>query len=171
MQVLARVLGEGKSSRLYESLVKDKELATDVKIYPEMRIGPSGYYVEAMLRPGIDPDKAVKAIDAVLERAREQEISPAELAKARKMFRREMIGKRQTAYSTAIQIGHYEGLFRDPSLINTAYDKFSVVDPKRVKESAQKYLNPRTRAVLITLPDNEGQSPQGPSKPSVKDKP
>src|SRR5208282_1639909 len=54
--VLANVLGQGQSSRLYQRLVKEKQFATQVFVQADERRGPSLLYFYAFLRPGVKPE-------------------------------------------------------------------------------------------------------------------
>ena len=60
--VLANVLGQGQSSRLYQRLVKEKQFATQVFVQADERRGPSLLYIYAFLRPGVKPEDCEAAI-------------------------------------------------------------------------------------------------------------
>lgn len=160
-RVLGNVLGEGESSRFYEHLVKDKQLATDISVQVDARRGPSMFYVIAMPRPGVKPEDLEKAIYDEIDAVAKNGVTDQELAKARAQFRRELVQKRQTDLQTAISIGQYAVFFDDPNLINTAYDKFSAVNPAQVKEAAAKYLVAKDRAVVTTLPPAKPAAQEG----------
>ncbi|HET8550737.1 MAG TPA: pitrilysin family protein, partial [Bryobacteraceae bacterium] len=57
MGVLGMILGGGESSRLYQRLVKEKELATSVFAYGAGRKGPGLFQITAMVRPGKKPEE------------------------------------------------------------------------------------------------------------------
>ena len=151
-RVLGNVLGEGESSRLYEHLVKDEQLATSIQVQVDARRGPSMFYVMAMPRPGVKPEDLEKAIYEEIAAVAKDGITDQELAKARVQFRRDLIQRRQTDLQTAVAIGQFAVYFGDPDLINTSYDKFSAVTAAQVKEAAGKYLVAKDRAVVTTLP-------------------
>jgi zinc protease len=150
--VLANILGSGRSSRLYQHLVKDKQLATQVQVQADWRIGPSLFYVLAIPRPGVQPEDLEKAIYAEIDAVQREGITVRELEKARTQFRRNIIQSRESALTTATRLGEYAVKFDDPNLINTAYDKLSAVTADQVKEFAQKYLIATGRAVVYDLP-------------------
>ncbi len=150
--VLANILGEGRSSRFYQHLVKDQQLATNVQVQADWRIGPSLFYVLAMPRPGVKPEELEKAIYAEIEAVKKDGITDRELEKARSQFRRSFIQSRQSALSTAVRLGEYTVKFGDPDLINTAYERLSSVTAEQVRKVAQNYLGAITRAVVFDLP-------------------
>ena len=152
VRVLANVLGQGQSSRLYQHLVKEKQFATQVFAQAESRRGPSLLYLYAFLRPGVKPEDGAKAIRDEIAAVQKDGITAQELEKARIQFLRQQIGSRQADLGTAQQIGQYAVYFDDPNLINTIVDKFDVVTADQVKETAQKYLVPEQLAVVTDVP-------------------
>jgi predicted Zn-dependent peptidase len=158
---LGNVLGEGESSRFYEHLVKDKQLATDISVQVDARRGPSMFYIIAMPRPGVKPEDLEAGIYDEIGAVAKNGVTDQELAKARAQFRRELIQQRQTDLQTAISIGQYAVFFDDPNLINTAYDKFSAVNAAQVKDVAAKYLVAKDRAVVTTLPPAKRAAQEG----------
>jgi zinc protease len=152
MRVLANVLGQGQSSRLYQHLVKEKQFATQVFVQADTRRGPSLLYIWAFLRPGVKPEDCEKAIQDDLAAVQKDGVTAQELEKARIQFLRQQIQVRQSDLRTAIQLGQYAVYFNDPDLINTIVDKFSAVTAEQVKEVALKYLVPEQLAVITDLP-------------------
>jgi len=157
MRVLANVLAQGQSSRLYQHLVKEKQLATEVFAQADSRRGPSLFYMYAMVRPGVKPEDCVKALHDEITAVQKGGITPQELEKARIQFLRQTIQGRQTDLGTAIALGQYTVYFDDPNLINTIVDMFDAVTADQVKSTAQKYLVPAELAVITDLP----AAPQG----------
>jgi predicted Zn-dependent peptidase len=152
MRVLASVLAQGQSSRLYQRLVKEKQFATQVYVRADTRRGPSVLYAYAFLRPGVKPEDCEKAIRDEIAAVQKDGITPQELEKARVQFLRQQIQSRQTDLSTAIQMGQYAVYFNDPDLINTMVEKFDAVTAEQAKEAARKYLLPEQLAVVTDLP-------------------
>ena len=155
VDALAVILAGGKSSRLYQRLVKEKELATEVDVQADMRIGPSLLYINAMPRPGTDLAVLEKSLDEVLEDVRAKGVTPAELEKAQRLYRRHLIQGRQTALNTAVQLGEFAVKFKDPALINSRFEALRKVTPAQVQEAARKYLIPTGRTVVVTVPEGK----------------
>jgi len=164
MRLLANVLGQGNSSRLYQHLVKDKQLATRVFAQAGPRRGPSLLSVYAFLRPGVKPEDCQKAILDDVEAVRKDGITAQEFEKARTQILRGEIQARQNDLSEAIRICTDTVNFDDPNLINTTLDKFNAVTMDQVKEAAQKYLVANERVAVIDLPaaksPKQGQATQ-----------
>jgi predicted Zn-dependent peptidase len=152
VQVLANILGTGQSSRFYQHLVKEKQLAVSIQVQPEARIGPSLLYITATPRPGVKPEDLEKAIYDEIEAVQKDGVTTQEIEKARTQYLRSQIQSRQSSLFTAIRLGQYAVYFNDPELINTSFDKFNAVTAEQVKQAAQKYLVTSARAVVTTLP-------------------
>ncbi len=152
VQVLANILGTGQSSRLYQHLVKEKQLAVSLMVQPDTRIGPSLLYIEAMPRPGVKIEDLEKAIYDEIAAVQKDGVTPQEMDKARTQYLRGEIQTRQLTLTTARMLGQYTVYFNDPDLINTSFDKFDAVTAEQVKEAAQKYLVASERTVVTTLP-------------------
>jgi zinc protease len=151
-QQLTYVLGQGESSRFYQRLVKEKQLASEVRVQADARIGVSQLYISANPRPGVKVEDLEKAIDEEIAAVVKSGITPEELAKAKSQLLRQFIERRRSALFTAILIGNYTVYFNDPNLINTIVDKEQAVTVDEVNAVAKKYLVPDQRAVVITYP-------------------
>ena len=152
LQVLANILSTGESSRLYQDLVKERQLATSVQAQADPRVGSSLFYVVAVARPGVKVEDLENAIEEEIAAVRKDGVTAAEMEKARAQFRRRQIQARQTDLYTAIRIGEYAVMFNDPNLVNTIFDKYNAVTAEQVKDAADKYLIAREQAVVIDLP-------------------
>ncbi|HET7101522.1 MAG TPA: pitrilysin family protein, partial [Terriglobia bacterium] len=152
LQVLANILSTGESSRLYQHLVKDKQLATSIQVQADARTGDSLFYVVAVPRPSVKVGDLENAIEEEIAAVKKDGVTDAEMEKARAQFRRQQIQARQSNLYTAMRIGEYAVKFNDPNLINTIFDKFNAVNAAQVKDAADKYLITRQKAVVIVLP-------------------
>jgi predicted Zn-dependent peptidase len=158
MQLFSSIMSTGRSSRLYQRLVKEKQLATQIGMQTDSRIGPSLLYIQAIPRPGVKPEDLEKAIYDEIAAVQKDGVTAAELEKARTLARRSQIQARQSSLQTAIRLGNYAVYFNDPSLINTTYEKLSAVTADQVKAAAAKYLIPTERSVVITMPAPKPQA-------------
>ena len=159
LHLLADVLGTGQSSRLYQRLIKEKQLATSVRVQAEARIGPSSLYVMAMPRPGVKLEDLEKTVYEEIEAVQQNGLTEKELEKARAQERRGLIQSRQSSLTTAIRLGEYAVKFNDPDLVNTIIDKFAAVTAAQVQQAAVKYLTATSRTVVTTLPKAKADAP------------
>ncbi len=157
--VLATVLGGGESSRLYQKLVKEKEVAISVRAYFAQRRGPGMFLIMATPRPGKSLDEVESLIAEEIARIQQEPPSEKEMQKARSSARRMAVQMREASLFTAVRMGEFALYYNDPGLINTQLDKIMAVTPTSVESVAKKYLNPAQRTVIQTIP--AGGGPRG----------
>ena len=163
LQVLATVLQGGQSSRLYQKLVKEKEMVTNVGGFMDEKRGVGAFYTNATLRPGVKTADIEAAIYAEIERLQKEPIADWELQKAKNTTRRNLINNLQSSIVRAITIGQYAVYYNDPNLINTRLDKVAAVTKEDVQRVANKYLIDTNRTVVITMPQAKSKSATGAS--------
>ena len=156
LQVLSAALQGGQSSRLYQALVKDKPLVTNVFGFIDEKRGTGAFYTSATLRPGVKTDDVESAIYAEIERLKKDGIADWELEKAKNTTRRNFINGLQSSLSRAIQMSVWTVYYNDPNLINTRLDKVSAVTKEDVQRVANKYLTATNRTVVTTMPKPKG---------------
>ena len=152
MQVLSAALQGGQSSRLYQALVKDKQLVTNVGGFMDEKRGTGALYTSATLRQGVKPADVEVAIYDEIERLKKDGIADWELQKAKNTTRRNFINNMQSSLSRALNISVWTVYYNDPNLINTRLDKVMAVTKEDVQRVANKYLAATNRTVVITIP-------------------
>ena len=152
LQVLSAALQNGQSSRLYQKLVKEKELTTGVGGFVDEKRGLGALYVTATLKPGATTAAVEDVIYQEIERLKKEPIADWELQKAKNTTRRAFITNLQSSLSRAINLTQYAIYYNDPSLINSRLDKVAAVTKDDVQRVANKYLRDTNRTVVITVP-------------------
>jgi zinc protease len=152
LQVLSSVLQGGDSSRLYQTLNKEKELVVGIGGYVDERIGPGGFYIGATVRPDKQPADVEAAIYAEIERLMQQPIAEWELQKAKNATRLGYLQSIRSTQTRATLLGSYTVKYKDPNLINTRLGQINAVTRADVQRVAKQYLQARNRTVIITTP-------------------
>jgi zinc protease len=163
LQVLSAVLQSGQSSRLYQKMVKEKEMVTGVGGFMDEKRGVGALYTNATLRPGVKTEDIEATIYAEIERLKKEPIADWELQKAKNTTRRNLINGLQSSLSRAIQIGQYTVYYNDPNLINERLSKVAAVSKEDVQRVANKYLLDTNRTVVITMPKAKAKPATGAS--------
>jgi zinc protease len=151
-QELAVILGQGQSSRMYQHLVKDKQLASQVAVFADARIGPSLLYISATARPGVKIEDLERGVEEEIVTVAKNGVTAEELAKAKTQLLRRFIEQRRSSLNTANLIGRYAVYFDDPNLINTIIDRQDAVTIEQLNAAAKKYLVRDQRTVVTTFP-------------------
>jgi len=152
MSVAGVILADGLSSRLYQTLVKEKEIVQNVSAGPEERRGPALFSVSLMLRPGKDPVEVEKLVYEELDRLKKAPVSDAEMEKVRMAVRRANVEQLKSTQGRAEQLGEASVFYNDPNLINTWPAKYNAVTKQRIQEVAQAYFVTTNRTVVTTVP-------------------
>jgi predicted Zn-dependent peptidase len=156
LQVLSASLQSGQSSRLFQTLVKDKQLVTGVFGFADEKRGTGAFYTSATLKPGGKTAEVEAVIYDEIARIQKEGIADWELEKAKNNTRRGFINGLQSSVSRANTIGHDTVFYNDPNLINTRLDKVAAVTKADVQRVANKYLTATNRTVVITIPKAKG---------------
>jgi len=153
--LLAQLLGGGRSSRLYKSLVHDKQIAQDVSVQNQSLILGSVFEVQATAKPGVKLEDLEKAINEELDRLRKEGPTQAELDRARNVIESGVIEglERLGGFGgVADRLNSYNHYLRDPGYLPKdieRYNRASITDLKRVAESM---LKENERAVVYGIP-------------------
>jgi zinc protease len=156
LSALATVMGSGRSSRLYESLVRQQQAAVQAGAGVVAAKGPTFMYLEGMAGPGKDPAAVEKAIYAEIEKIQTGPIQEWELDKARNAARRSLVGSLGSSLQRAILLVRYTVFYNDPAIINTRYERIASLKIEDLQRVARQYLVPANRAVVITVPAKPG---------------
>ena len=152
LQVLSAALQGGQSSRFYQSLVKEKQLVTNIFGFIDEKRGTGAFYISGTVRQGVKPADVEAAIYDEIERVKKEGVADWEVQKAKNTTRRNFINSMQSSLSRAINISVWSVYYNDPNLINTRLDKVAAVTKEDVQRVANKYLTAAYRTVVITTP-------------------
>jgi zinc protease len=164
LSVLATVLGSGQSSRLYQKLVKEKQLALGVGSFLEARRGPGAFLVQASVTPGKQVAEVEEAIYAEIAKLQSEPIADWELAKAKQFGKRSAINARQSSLGLAIRLVEDTTAWNDPNRVNTRLEKLETVTKEDVLRVAKQYLQAKNRTVGIAIPKPKGAAGANNSK-------
>ena len=161
LQLLGTILGGGQSSRLYQKLVKEKQLVLGANSNGDNRRGPNAFSISATIAPGKKVEDAEAAIYAEIGRLQTEGVTEAELDKAKAGRRRAAIQSRQSSLGRAIALTEAATFWNDPNYINTGLDKYMAVTAADVQRVAQQYLKAANRTVGIAIPKPKGNAKPG----------
>src|SRR5262249_52761925 len=152
-QVLAAVLGEGKSSRLERSLRIQQQLVQEIEVVYERRRLGGLFYVIATARPGHSLDEIEQALDAEIKSLREQAPTPAELERAVASLEMAFAQSLEPVLGRAERLHHYEYAFGDPGRVGWDLARLRKVTTAGVQAWARQALDPGARLMLRVVPE------------------
>lgn len=139
LTMLKLVLSQGKSSRLSRALV-DTSLASYASASATMLHDPGLFSVDALVAPGVAPEKVEKVILDQVERVKRNGVTAAEMQRALGPYRANVAYRRDGTGSAAGALNEYIAM-GDWSLYVTYLGKLEKVTPADVQRVARKYLN------------------------------
>jgi zinc protease len=152
LEVLGDVLSTGRSSRLNQSVVREKQLATNAAAFSGDSRGPGLFTLFATVAPAKSPADVEAALYEEIEKVKTGPIADWEIEKAHNAARRQQAASATSTLQRAVQLGEYAMFFNDPNLINTRTDKILKVTAPDVQRVAQKYFTKENRSVIVTIP-------------------
>jgi zinc protease len=151
LRVLGQIMAGDLSSRLYQKLVKELEIAVSVSAGPDERRGKSLFWVSLTVRPGKSLEEVERIVHEEIEGLKKEPVADWELDKVLMKLR---LHQAQALYSTrsrANSLAHDAVYYDEPELINTVLDKFARVAKPDLQRVAERYLKATNRTVVTTL--------------------
>ena len=158
LDVLATLLGNGRSSRLYQEVRQKKGLVNSVEAWTYSPGNPGLFGASAV----VDADKFAAARDAMLaevEKMKEKPVSPAELNKAVKQFISGTLASRKTMQGQAQDLA---GSWMAANYLNFSeryLDAVKRVKPAALQRVAREYLTTENRTIYALLPKGAAPKP------------
>ncbi|MDE1170947.1 MAG: pitrilysin family protein [Verrucomicrobium sp.] len=169
LQLLAVILGGGRSSLLHQLLVEKEGLAEEVDAFAYAP-GQAGLFgVDARCQPQ-NGDKVAARLREELQRFAEKGPSQAELDRAQRLCLTQQIQQLKSMSGKASAIGGGWRVARDPRLSQTFLDRLQAVTVADVAAAARRYLDPRTES-LVELVPQEKEAPAAAGAPAAAAEP
>ena len=152
LRVADTILSAGESSRLYNSLVYNQQLAAEINSSAETREDASLFVLTAVLSEGKKAEDAEKSLLAEIRKLQDAPVSPAELEKAKNQIITDQLRQRETSNGKALALGEAAVLLGDPSRVNTDLARLQAVTAADIQRVMKKYFADTNRLVLYYLP-------------------
>jgi zinc protease len=161
LDILAMALGDGESSRLYQELVKKRELLSSLNVGTDSRRGPDLFSFWCVVAEGKAPKLAQDAIFAEIEKVAKQGLGARELDKAKNRVRASFVFGLSSTLSRALTLGTFELYFGNAELLKTELDRYLAVTNDDVKRVAARYFAKTNRTVLDVVASPAEKSAEG----------
>jgi zinc protease len=155
LDILASVLGEGRSSRLTQILVYEKQIARDVRIGNYGQAIAGEFNIQITCNPDSDLSELQAIVEEELDRIRREAPSRKEIQRAKNIFESDRVRYLERLggfYGRADLLNHYNIMANDPSVINTDMERYIAVEPEDVSQVASTLDGNRVR--LVVLPED-----------------
>lgn len=155
LDLLSSILSQGRSSRLYSSIIDDKQLALQVGSFYYDAFDPTLFYFYGICNDNIKASELEKAIIDEVDKIINEGISESELQKVKNQKLMEFYRTTETINGLSNTIGTYELFFGDYKKLFTAPDDYKKVTTEDVKKVAAKYFTKQNRTVGILNTEEE----------------
>ncbi|GIK59601.1 MAG: insulinase family protein [Ignavibacteriota bacterium] len=155
LDLLNSILSQGRSSRLYSSLVEDSQLALEADSYYGEAFDPTLFYLLGVCNDGIKASELEKAMLDEIQKIIDEGINENELQKVKNQKLMEFYKTLETINGMSNTIGTYELFFGDYKKLFSAPDDYKKVTADDIKRVAAKYFTKENRTVGILNTEEE----------------
>jgi zinc protease len=133
--LITEIMGSGFSSRLYQRLVKEEQLFSNINCYHTGSLDPGLVVVEGKIREGKSIEAANEAVDKEIARLVADGVTDSELLKSKNKIEAMIAFEDMTLLNRANNLAFYE-LIGDAALINEELTKYQAVTAASLQETA-----------------------------------
>jgi zinc protease len=149
LELLESILSSGKTSRLYKSIVDEKQLAIDIGTDYSNAFDPTVMYIYAIANEGVKPDVLEQAILAEVDKIVKEGVSDEELQKVKNQKLMGFFHAMETINGKANMIGTYELFFGSYKKLFSAPEDYNKVTKEQIQQVAKKYFTEDNRTIGI----------------------
>ena len=148
--LISDILSRGNSSRLYKTLVKDKQLFSEIHAYNMGSFDRGMFVVEGKPLENVSIEAAEAAIWEELEIIKQQLVPADELTKVKNKTESTMVFSEMSLLDKAMNLAQFE-LFGDAEKLNHETDKYLAVTAEQIQKQAQEIFRKENSSTLIYL--------------------
>jgi zinc protease len=151
--LITDILSGGGSSRLYQSLVKEKKLFSNIGCYHFGSIDNGLLTIEGKLVKGVKMEDAEKAVDEELEKVKRELVSETELQKVKNKTESTIVFEDMPIAGRAESLALYE-LLGDAELMNTELGKYTAVTTEDILNESRNIFREENSSTLYYYSNN-----------------
>jgi len=152
VEMLNLLLANGQSSRIYRSLVDEKQLALQAGSFQFPLEDPGLGITYGIANMGVDLLDIEKAIVEQILRVQAEPISDKDLEKLKNQIENQFVNQLTSVEGIAENLSVYETHYGDAGLINTEINRYLAVTASDIQRVARQYFDEKNRLTLFWLP-------------------
>jgi len=153
MDLITEILGSGASSRLFQSLVKEQQLFSNIQCSHFGSIDAGLLYIDGKLVKGITMQQAENAINIELDKMKSQLVDRSELEKVKNKTESLMAFEDISLVNRANSLATYE-LLGDADLMNKELERYQAVTVEEIKNECSTIFEDENCSTMYYLSDN-----------------
>ena len=151
--LITEILSGGGSSRLFQSLVKEKKLFSAIECYHSGSVDAGTLIIEGKLVKGIKMEDAEQAVEAELEKMRTEKVAINELQKVKNKVESLIAFEDMSLTNRANSLAFYE-LLGDAGQMNHELEKYNVVTAEDILNESRIIFRPENSNTLYYYSKN-----------------
>ncbi|RZL68841.1 MAG: insulinase family protein, partial [Pedobacter sp.] len=148
--LMSDILSQGQSSRLFNSLLKEQQLFSDINAYITSSLDEGLFIVEGKLIEGVSMEQAENAIWSELNKIATSLVSEDELTKVKNKSESIMVFSEMNLLDKAMNLAFYE-LLGDADLLNVEINKYLAITAEQIQQVAQETFKKEKSSTLYYL--------------------
>jgi len=152
-ELISEVLGGGASSRLHQSLVKEKKLFSHIECHQTGSTDAGLLVIEGKLIKGVNMQDADKAVDEELKKMSSQKIEEKELTKIKNQTEAAIVFEDMSVMNRAANLAMYE-LLGDADLMNTELEKYQSITAEEILSESKRLFDEKNSNTLYYYSKN-----------------
>lgn len=152
--LITEILGGGGSSRLYQTLVKEKQLFSNIECYHHGTVEKGLLTIEGKLVKGVQMEAADAAVNEILQKLQSELVGDAELQKVKNKTESIIAFEDMSIMNRANSLAFYE-LLGDADLMHTELDRYQQVTVEDIKEESKKIFQETNCCTLWYFSKNQ----------------
>jgi len=150
--LISDVLAGGRSSWLYQKLVKEQQLFSSIDAYITGTTEAGALLIDGKINPEISVEKARNAIHDLLHDLKTKPIDDEELQKLKNKSESNLVFSESSIMGKAMSLGYYDYL-GNTDLINDEINYYYKITSDDIMTVSKKIFTPENEVELIYLPD------------------
>jgi predicted Zn-dependent peptidase len=155
LEAIANIVGQGRTSRLHKTLVKEQKIAVQtgsLNGFPGNKF-PNLVAFYAVTSPGHTSDECLKLMDIEIEKIRNETISEDELTKFKRTMKKGILDQMKPNAQMAELLTYNEVVQRDWAELFDAIDEIEELTAEKIKQVANRYLMNKHRTIGEIIPE------------------
>ena len=161
LDLAADILAGGKSSRLYRSLLYDREIATDVSAHQSSNELSGMFSIVITAASGHTLSEINTVVVEEIHRVQSGGVTEEEVTRSRNRLEADFVWQCQSVGGfggISDQLNAYNVFTKTPGFFQADWNRYESVTPRSISEAFSRTLNPDTEVALSIVPHNAGEA-------------
>ena len=152
LSILALLLTDGSSSRLYRQLVYERNWVAGLSAGPNQYRGPGMFDIFLQIQDGVPVDPVLDLVEGELGRLCREAVTPQELEKARNQLAFRFVRRLEKVSDVGEILAHHAVFYGDAGEINREWTRYTETTPQEILRVAARTFRPENRTLLLVEP-------------------